>query len=181
MTNNYRVRYRNGDLEIEVESADKAYVDSKLSELLEKDVKPAIKTKTKTKSIKPKTRKPVNNEEENSVDVPTLVDAINESDKHENIEKNILNKPSQINRIILCLYYASEVLDPPCLTTGDIEKITNQLGVKLSSQNAAKTIKANQKYFTADQVRKVGAIIKYKLNRKGISAYGHILNGEKLS
>ena len=184
MTNSYRVRYKNGDLEIEVESSDKSYVDSKLSELIGKDVKPVVKQHGKPKPTKPakrKAEKAVGKDEERSVDIPTLVDAINESDNHGKIEENILNKSSRLGRIILCLYYANEVLESPFLTTGDIEKITNQLGIKLSSQNASKAIKNSQKYFTADQVRKSGAIMKYKLNRKGISAFATLLKDEKLS
>ena len=185
MAGTYRVRYKNGDLEIEVESSDKTYVDSKLTELLDKNnvspLKVTPKVKPKRAAKKSQSKDAGSKKEESAVDIPALVEAINESDDHEGIEKHILNTSDQLNRIILCLHFAHEHLDSAYLTTGDIEKITNQLGVKITSQNASGKITSNQKYFTADQVRKVGAIIRYKLNRKGIQAYSKIINGEKLS
>lgn len=111
--------------------------------------------------------------------IPVSVSAINDDDDHDKIEENILNKSGQLPRIIMCLYFAKNVFGSP-LTTGDIQTITDQLGIKIGSANAANTIKGNLKYFTADAVRKKGAVIKYKLNRKGNEAYNKILNGEKV-
>jgi len=182
---NYRVKYRNGELEIEVESTDKAYVDKKLAELLESRSEPAKQTPEK----KPPHRKSAGKskssgstpESSTHVDVPAIVEAINDSDDHDAIDKHILSKSGQLPRIIMCLEFAASTLDSPYLTTGNIQTITDQLGTKIKSQNAATTIKSNQKYFTADSVRKTGAIIRYKLNRKGLTAYKTLLKGEKLS
>lgn len=175
---NYRVKYKKGEVEIEVESTDKAYVDKKLTELLSSSEEPRKPTPSK----RSKTNKANDSGGgTGQVDVPAVVDAINDFDDHEKIEEHILKKPGQLPRIIMCLKFAASTLDSPLLTTGDIETITDQLGVKLFSRNAASAIKKNQKYFTLDSVRKPGAIVKYKLNRKGETAYETLLKGKKLS
>lgn len=180
----YRVKYKTGDLEVEVESTDKAYVDSKLAELLTiSEGTPAKKAAARKRRRKATGRSSSldNDRNSTSIDFPAIVEAINDSDEHDSIDKHILSKSAQLPRIIMCLDFAATALDSPYLTTGHIQTITDQLGVKIKSQNAAKTIKNNQKYFTADSVRKTGAIIKYKLNRKGQAAYKALLKGEKLS
>jgi hypothetical protein len=186
MDSNYRVRYKNGDFEIEVESSDKNYVDAKIIELIAKELSGVSTKKNQEKksthpkknSIK-KTKINASENTEEPVDITAIVSAINDDDDHEKIEEQILNKSGQLPRIIMSLYFAQEVLNSP-ITTGDIQTITDQLGIKIGSANAANTIKGNLKFFTADTVRKKGAVIKYKLNRKGIDAYKKILNGEKI-
>lgn len=177
---NYRVKYRDGNLEIEVESTDKAYVDKKLAELLSLQVKPAKQPRRKSANRRQSTNDSTE-EDSSQVDVVAIVAAINESDEHDAINNHILSKSAQLPRIIMCLKFASTTLDSPLLTSGDIETITDQLGIKIKSQNAGTAIKNNQKYFTPSSVRKRGAIMKYKLNRKGDTAYKNLLKGEKLS
>ena len=177
---NYRVKYKKGDLEIEVESTEKSYVDGKLAELLStksESTKPAPRTNRR----RTKTKEDPAGKDTNQVDVAAIVDAINDSDDHAEIDKYILSKVGQLPRIIMCLHFAAETLDSPTLTTGNIQTITDQLGIKIGAANAGATIKNNQKYFTAGSVRKKGAIMKYKLNRKGQAAYNSILKGEKPS
>lgn len=106
MSGNYRVRYRNGEFEVEVESSEKSYVDSTLKELLEKEGVHSTKTssasKTSTKKKKPVGKSnsaPEVNSENNEVDIAKLVSAINDADDHENIEKNILMKAAQLRSI----------------------------------------------------------------------------------
>ncbi|HFD31767.1 MAG TPA: hypothetical protein ENJ28_03500 [Gammaproteobacteria bacterium] len=182
---NYRIRYRKGDFELEVESTEKQYVDSKFKELL--NAKPdsaAQAPKKKTARKKPASNSKQNDSKQGGsgqIDIPAVIEAINDSDDHEAIDENILSKSGQLPRIIMCLKFAESTLDSPYLTTGHIQTITDQLGIKIKSQNAATTIKSNQKYFTADAVRKAGTIIKYKLNRKGLTAYNNLLKGEKIS
>lgn len=180
---NYRVKYKKGDLEIEVESTDKNYVDGKVAELLAADKVAPKKVAAKRPRRKATTKSDSSDSPQDAagVDVPAIVEAINDSDEHDDIDKNILSKSAQLPRIIMCLHFAESVLDSPNLTSGDIQTITDQLSVKIKSQNAGTTIKKNQKYFTADSVRKRGAIIKHKLNRKGKAAYNTLLKGEKLS
>ena len=177
---NYRVKYRDGNFEIEVESTEKAYVDDKLAELLSSQTKPAKPPQRRS----PNRRQSASNstdEDSGQVDVAAIVEAISDSDDYDAIDTHILSKVGQLARIIMCLKFASTTLESPQLTTGNIELITDQLGIKITPQNAGKVIKRNLKYFTASSVRRQGAIIKYKLNRKGLDAYDKLLKGEKLS
>ena len=182
----YRVRYKKGDFEVEIESSEKEYVDSKLTELLDstldakapKDVKKKKASKRKPKISREDQES--KSESDDNVDILSLVEAINGSEDRDSIETNILEKSNALNRIILCLKFAELIQDSPYLSTGHIQAITDQLNVKITSQNAGTKIKANQKYFAADGVRKTGAQIKYKLNRKGLTAYESILKGEKV-
>ena len=181
---NYRLRYKKGDFEIEIESTDKSYVDSKFIELL--DVKPVSSTSTSVKKKSSKSNKTSTNSSEESgqlegeIDVSGVVNLINESDDHEAIDAHALSKAAQLPRVIMCMKFSSD-LGAEFLTTGDIQKITDQLGVKLKHQNVGTCIKKNQKYFTADGVRKPGGTaVKYKLNRKGQAAYNKIIAGEKI-
>jgi len=187
MENIYRVSYKIGSFEIEVESSDKEYVDSKLRELLARGGDKAIQIEQRDKKVvRPENMTPKKSGEtsdrtevEGSIDIAAIVSAINDNDDHEKIEINILNKSGQLPRIIMCLYFAEDVYGAP-ITTGDIHSITDQLGIKISAANAGTTIKNHQKYFAADTVRKKGAVIKYKLNRKGNEAYKKLLNGENI-
>lgn len=181
---NYRIKYKKGDFEIEIESTEKNYVDEKIKEMLEASPKQEVKS-IKKKAVKKSPgsssqRSKGDSDSEPQINIPAIVEAINDYDDHEAVDKHILSKSAQLPRIIMCLKFADEALDSPYLTTGNIQTITDQLGVKIKSQNAATTIKSNQKYFTADSVRKVGAIVRYKLNRKGITAFDKLLKGEKL-
>ena len=182
----YRVKYRNGGLEIEIESSDQQYVDNKFKELIGKEVSAS---RSKNNQTKPKVKKKAhqkikentsNDSSDNTeIDITGIVSAINDDDSHTMIEENILNKSGQLPRIIMCLHFADDLL-AQTLTTGDIQTITDQLGIKISNTNAANTIKANLKYFSADSVRKKGSVVRYKLNRKGKDAYQKLLNSEKI-
>lgn len=188
MENAYRVRYRSGDLEVEVESSDKKYVDSKVAELLNKGLGPKVQTKRSPPGKK--TSKPTSGTRrrgvkrdvpaeaaEESVDIPGLVDAIKESKHFRQVTETILKKRSQLPRVLMCFYFAKEFLDDPRLTTGEVETITDQLDVKIKRQNVGIVIKNNLGFFSTDQVRKRGAIVRYKLNRQGIEAFQKYLKG----
>lgn len=186
MSELYKVKLRIGTSIIEVESTDKSYVDGKLNEYLEKfsdtdnlesktgkQRKKASKNKTKTKTGK------VNNESK-EVSISDLVAMIHDDETYESIEKNILNKRDRLGKILLCYYFANNHQDGPEITTGQVELLTDQLRIKIASSNVAKVIRQGaSKYLTADQVRKRGATVKYKINRQGIKKYEAILKGEK--
>lgn len=177
MTDIYRIRYREGDFEIEVESSNKAYVDAKLAEFLTERAEPSAKRRAKgDRAPRPKRQSgrkalPEKDEQQDDVDLAYLVAAVKDSDKFDAIEKNVLDKTAQVGRVLLCLYFANKELNAS-LTTGQIETMTNELGVRIKAQNVHKTLTgAGKKYVSADRVRRKGAIVKYKINRKGIEHF----------
>jgi hypothetical protein len=180
---NYRIKYKKGDFELEIESTEKSYVDEKLQEMLKSTLAPKPKVDRKKQSKKKGTTSSSQGEGiqdgRPQVDIPAIIEAINDDDEHDKIEEQILNKSAILPRVLMCLQFSQETVNEP-LTTGDIQTITDQLGIKVSSANAGTAIKKNLKYFTTDSVRKKGAIMKYKLNRKGLQAYQKALDGEKI-
>ena len=179
MGTNYRVRLKKGEQEIEIESTDKDYVDSKLNELLPKF--PQITDKSATsKSIKKKTDKtkmkkdpPVDSE----LDVNALVEHIHESENYSDVEKNIINKRDMLPKIMMCMYFAKDLLDPPHLTTGQVEAITDQMGIRIAMSNVGHKIRKNLKYFSKGN--KKGATVPYKLNLPGENAFKECMKGEE--
>lgn len=181
MTSNYRVRLKRGNHEIEIESTDKDYVDSKLKEFLpelpEIKAEPTPLKLSRKRTEKLKAEKDVSAEAE--LDIAGLVTYIKDSKIYPEVEKNIIDKRGVLPRIMMCMHFASEFSDELYLKTGQVEAITDQLGIKIGMANAANNIKKNQKYFTAKTVRKKGQPVPYKLNRKGENTFEKYLNGEK--
>lgn len=121
-------------------------------------------------------------EQESGPDILKIATAIRDADNYSEIDENILKKNAQLPRILLCLHHASGVPGPDTLTTGQIQDVTSELGVQIKAQNVNNTItkQANRKYFAPQKVRKPGAKVPYKLNRRGIEAYKKVVKGEKL-
>jgi len=183
MRDNYRVHYKKGDTEIEVESTDKNYVDAMLAKFVELRPKVhttgAAKNKPQQKGTRSRGTKESAEDEEPKIDVPSIVEKIHDSDSFEKIEQNILNKKGQLGRVLLALYFARDV-GHEYLTTGAIEKITNELNIKISQPNISHCIADNRQYFTAGTVRKRGAKVPYKLNRQGISTFEKLLKEKEV-
>lgn len=123
--------------------------------------------------------RPTNDDSTNAddIDIPALVGLIKDCDDAELIEQRVLNQRSALNRVLLPLYishkHVSEMLG---LTSGDIEKITDQLGVKVSVSNASNILSNQAKsYVTGDAVRKKGAVVRYRLNRRGVQYFEELL------
>lgn len=180
----FRVRYREGELEIEVESSDREYVDAKLDELIErgqqetagssKPSDPRSEASGKKKPRRPAEKRKAKITPSDESHRPRseemllgLVNYIKGVEEFTNLEKQILNKRAVLPRILMCLYYAKQHFEDPYMTTGELETVTDQLGVKIDRSNVNRKIKQELKYFTADAVRKRGAIVGYKLNRAG--------------
>jgi hypothetical protein len=184
----YKVKYRKGDLEVEIESTDKEYVDKKLEELTKTSEAEMTKGSGATSVHKhgqsgrgasriKQTVEPSANQQK--IDVASLVGKIKEDDRSAGINQYIVDKPARLPRILLALFLAKEHLESPYLTTGQIESITDEMGIKVKSSNISTTIRANSKFFAADGVRRKGAIMRFKLNRQGLNAFESCLKGEE--
>lgn len=181
MDESYRVHYKKGDFEVEVESTDKDYVDDTLNRLIEQSTPPT----PVTASIEPSEGATTPSIETTgqvtplTLDVTALVTSIHESPNYPDIEKHIISKRPRLPRIIMILYFAKQ-LGLDYLTTSNIEGVTDQLGIKISHENVAKTRRTNRKYFnTKDPVAR-GKVTLFKLNRQGLDAYEKCLKGEDI-
>ncbi|MFN0219778.1 MAG: hypothetical protein ACKVP4_13300 [Hyphomicrobium sp.] len=116
-------------------------------------------------------------EEDAEPDIAQIVSVIRDCDEAEIIERRVLDGRSVPNRVLLPLYILNKYLPNTMgLTSGDIEKITDQLGVKVAISSASTNLSgAVKSYVTGDAVRKKGAPVRYKLNRRGVQYFEELL------
>ena len=111
--------------------------------------------------------------EEVEPDIARIAAIVRDCDEAEAIEKKVLDERGVPNRVLLPLYILNKYLPNTMgLTSGDIEKITDQLGVKVAMSSASTNLSGAVKaYLSADSVRKKGAPVRYKLNRRGVQYF----------
>ena len=72
------------------------------------------------------------------LDLAEIVNLIKNCDEAESVEERILDRTSLVNRVLLSLYVVHEYMaNKYALTTGDINKITTDLGVPVSTANVS--------------------------------------------
>lgn len=113
------------------------------------------------------------------VSLPEIINAIKNSDEAEQIEKNILDRTSQVDRALLPLFVVHEHFKNKIgLTTGDISQVCRQLGIPISTANVSHTLAGTaSKYVVGDSVRKRGQPMKYKLTRRGVQYLRSVITG----
>lgn len=116
-----------------------------------------------------------------SPDLSKIINLVKTCDEAESIEENILDRTSLVDRTLLPLYIVHEHLENAYgLTSGDINKITTDLGIPIATPNASITLsKTASRYVIGDQVRKKGRTIYYKLSRRGVQYLKTVLSGNK--
>lgn len=117
---------------------------------------------------------------EGELDLSELVNVAKAADDFELIEKNILDRSSLVDRILLPLYIAHEhVSEHSSLTSGDISKFLSQLGVNIAQPNVAKTLSSTAlKYVIGDKMRKKGQVVRYRLSRRGYQYITAVIQGK---
>lgn len=132
------------------------------------------------KSTGPKAKKQAA-ENGHGVDLAKIVHEIKDSDQAGEIADQILDKVSLVNRVLLPLYIVLEHMGNKWgLTSGEISKITTDLGVRVSQPNASSYLSGSAKrYVIGDKVRRKGEPVRYKLSRKGLLYMKSVLKGAK--
>lgn len=115
-----------------------------------------------------------------SIDLAEIVNQVKTCAEAEKIELQILDATSQVNRVLLPLYIVNEYFDETKgLTTGDISKITKELGIPISTANVSHTLSGSaNRYVMTDGVRKRGQPTKYRLIRRGQQYMKSVLAGK---
>lgn len=115
------------------------------------------------------------------IDLFEIVNLVKNCDEAEAIETQILDRVSQVNRALLPLYIVHESMGNEfSLTTGEISKITTDLGIPMRQPNIARTLSGSARgYVIGDKVRSKGQIVRYKLSRRGVKYLKEILKGAK--
>ena len=106
-----------------------------------------------------------------------IVNKIKDCEESEKIDAQVLNKISLPARVLLPFYICYKYFPEQSLTTGDIEKITSQLRVRVKVPNVSKAVAGSlQKYLAGDSIRGRGKTSRYKLNLKGAKYFESLLN-----
>lgn len=137
---------------------------------------PDLKGEKKSKKRATAAKKPETTEQP---DLAEIVNRIRNSDEAEKIETTILDRTSQVNRILLPLYVIHEELGNAVgLTSGDISKITKNLGIPVQTPNVSNTLSGTAaRYVMPDKMRKRGQPVKYKLSRRGVKYLASVIEG----
>jgi hypothetical protein len=97
-----------------------------------------------------------------------IANKIGDCDESNAIQLRVLDRRSMDGKILLCFYVSSKYFGNAWLTSGDIEKITSQLGVKIDKRNASNSLAKLRQYLESGAVRKGGQPTPYRMNRKGV-------------
>jgi hypothetical protein len=114
-----------------------------------------------------------------SPNLSEIVNLAKNCDEAEDIERHILDRASQVDRTLLPLYVVHEHLGNRFgLSSGEVSKITTDLGVPVSQPNASRTLSGTAaKYVIGDKVRKKGQAVRYKLSRRGVKYLKAVIRG----
>lgn len=109
--------------------------------------------------------------------VMTVVNCIKNSDEASVIEENILDRSSQVDRVLLPLYIVEKYLSGKIfLTSGHIYHILKELGINMLQPNISKTLRGTAlKYVIGDKKVKPGAAVGYKISRQGLKYISKVL------
>jgi hypothetical protein len=123
--------------------------------------------------------KPADRAADSGPDLSQIVNLAKNCDEAEDIERQILDRASQVDRTLLPLYLVHEHLENAFgLSSGEVSKVTTDLGVPVSQPNASKTLSGTAaKYVIGDRVRKKGQLVRYKLSRRGLQYMQSVISG----
>jgi hypothetical protein len=120
-----------------------------------------------------------NGKSEGKPDLSEIVTLVKNCDEAEAIETQILDRAAQVDRTLLPIYIVHEHLDNAFgLTSGEVNKITRDLGIPISQPAASRTLSGTaSKYVIGDKVKVKGQPVRYKLSRRGLTYMKEVLAG----
>jgi len=115
--------------------------------------------------------------------ITQIVNLIKDCKESDIIEKTIIDKGSEVNKVLLPLYIIHEYMgNTIALQSGEISKITKELGIPISQPNVSSSLSgAASRYVMGDRTRKARQVVKYKLNRRGLKYIKDIIGGKQKS
>lgn len=156
-----------------------------LLELYGGEGQPASRTSSSTRrpASRPKVRgrvaKSSEGNQDGKPDLNEIVTLAKDCDEAEAIETQVLDRTAQVDRTLLALYIVHEYLENAFgLTSGEVKKITTDLGIPISQPNASRTLSGTaSKYVIGDKVKVRGQPVRYKLSRRGVKYMKEVLAG----
>jgi hypothetical protein len=139
--------------------------------------KRAGRTKSAAKAAK---AKPAPAEKPDTPDLSEIANLVKDCEEAVLIEKNILDQTSTIDRVLLPLYALKKYAGSDAgLTSGEISKVTVELGVPVSQSNTSTALSGvASKYVMGDKVRKKGQAVRYRLSRRGEQYLAVVVQGK---
>lgn len=133
----------------------------------------------RSRTVSTTARSSVNNASDEQRDLNQIIALAKDCDEAEAIEKQVLDRTAQVDRTLLPLYIVHEYLDNAFgLTSGEVTKITTNLGIPISQPNASRTLSGTgSKYVIGDKVKVKGQAVRYKLSRRGVKYMKEVLAG----
>ncbi len=112
-------------------------------------------------------------------DINDIVNLVKNCEESEAIEQNILDRASTVDRVLLPLYVVHEhKANRFGLTSGEISRITTELGVRVTQPNASVALgDTASRYVIGDKVRKKGQPVRYRLSRRGLQYIKSVILG----
>ena len=132
----------------------------------------------RSKSLATKAASP-EKKDDGKPDPNEIVTLAKDCEEAEAIETQVLDRTAQVDRTLLALYIVHEYLDNAFgLTSGEVKKITTDLGIPISQPNASRTLSGTaSKYVIGDKVKVKGQAVRYKLSRRGVQYMKEVLAG----
>lgn len=115
-----------------------------------------------------------------TINLAAVVRAVKDSDEGDAIEGQILDRPRQLERVLLPLYALHGLsAEAGGLTSGEISRVCAELGVPLSQPNVSGVLaKAGARFVIGDRTRVKGQAVRYRLSRRGVQYIQGILREE---
>ncbi len=126
------------------------------------------KTKSLTKEKKSTRREKDEKKSEQDI-VLEVINYIKNCEEADAIEEKILDRSSQVDRVLLSLYVADKLESKPSLSSSDIHSVLKELGIKIALPNISNTLRGTaSKYVMGDrQLKKGSGVVKYRISRPG--------------
>lgn len=107
-----------------------------------------------------------------------IVNKIGDCDEADLIQRHVLDQRGAEGRVLLPFYIANKYFNNAWLTSGDVEKVTSDLGVKIHLKNVTNYLVTYRKYLESNAVRKTGQPTPYRMNRSGRKRFEEIINAK---
>ncbi len=105
-----------------------------------------------------------------------IVNKVGDCDEATAIEKHVLNTRGSEGRVLLAFYIAHKYFKNAWLTSGDVGKVTADLGIKIDKKNVSNYLVTYRKYLESGAVRKKGQSTPYRMNRAGAKRFEEIIH-----
>lgn len=128
--------------------------------------------------VRPQGNVIANKEDSGTNTVLQIVNKVGDCAEADLIQKRILDQRGAEGRILLSFYISNKYFSNAWLTSGDVSKITSNLGVKIDKKNVTNYLVSYRKYLESNAVRKTGQPTPYRMNRNGVKRFEEIINAK---